>query len=76
MSSSFLLSRVLLHFDSKFDNLLGQLSAVAQTPDGSLWVGSDESQNVERLSPVAPFTFGEHRTFSVGKFVELVYPVM
>jgi hypothetical protein len=71
MPQSFLLSRVLLCFANKSDELLNHLSAVALTPEGNLWVGSDELLTVERLSPVAPFTFGEHKSFSVREYVEL-----
>lgn len=71
MTESFLLSRVLLHFDRKDDDLLGDISAVARTPDGSLWIGSDELLGIERLSPIEPYIFGKHRHYYVGDFVEL-----
>lgn len=71
MSQSFLLSRVLLQFDSNLDDLLGEISAIARTPDGSLWLGSDEFMAVERLSPIAPGIYGQHQKFHVGNFVEL-----
>jgi hypothetical protein len=72
MSKPFLLSRVLLRFDSKAEDLLGELSAVALTPDGSLWLGSDEFLSVERLSLIEPCIYGEHEPFAIGDFVELV----
>jgi len=71
MSTPFLLSRVLLRFNSKSEDLRGELSSAAVTPDGSLWVGSDEFLSVERLSLVEPYIFGEHQSFFVGDFVEL-----
>ena len=71
MPQPFLLSRVLLRFNSNSDDLLGELSSAALTPDGSLWVGSDEFLTIERLSPVEPYIFGEHQSFAVGDFVEL-----
>jgi len=47
MPESFLLSRVLIRFNGKADEPLGQdLSAAAFTPDGSLWVGSDETRTI------------------------------
>lgn len=71
MSESFILSRVLLHFKSKSEDLLGDISAVAHTPDGSLWVGSDELLGIERLSQIEPYIYGNHQHFRVGDFVEL-----
>lgn len=71
MTEGFLLSRVLLRFDQAIEDLLGELSAVTLTPDGSLWVGSDEFTRVERLSPIEPNIFGNHKTFAIGDFVDL-----
>ncbi|UBF26430.1 DUF3616 domain-containing protein [Kovacikia minuta CCNUW1] len=72
MPTPFLLSRVLLRFNDKSEDLLGQLSAVTLTPDGSCWVGSDELNTIERLSPVEPYIFGNHRSFVVNDFIPLV----
>ncbi|MDY6781469.1 MAG: DUF3616 domain-containing protein [Cyanobacteriota bacterium] len=71
MLQSFLLARVLLRFDKKADDLLGDISAATRTPDGSLWVASDERLGIERLSPVEPSIFGNHHHYRVGDFVEL-----
>jgi Protein of unknown function (DUF3616) len=71
MSAGFLLSRVLLRFEKRSKDIGANLSAVAFTPDGSLWGGSDEFTTLERLSPLAPYVFGDHRTYNVGDFVEL-----
>ncbi len=71
MPNSFLLSRVLLQFNSKSDDLIGEISAITVTPDGSIWVGSDEMQFIERLSPVAPYIYGKHERFHSTDFVEL-----
>jgi hypothetical protein len=71
MSTGFLLSRVLLRFEKTSREVWGDLSAVALTPDGSLWVGSDEFTTLERLSPIEPYIFGNHRSHEVGDFVEL-----
>lgn len=62
MSNGFLLSRVRLELRGA-ENLTAQLSAVTFSPDGHLWVGSDELRSVERLSPTAPYTYGERRSF-------------
>lgn len=72
MSEGFLLSRVLLRFDAPDDEILSNLSAVALTPDGSLWLGSDEGIAIERLSPLEPNLFGSHQSFNLGNFLPLV----
>jgi hypothetical protein len=71
MPDGFLLSRVLLRFGEMSDDLLENLSAVTLTPDGSLWVGSDELTTLERLSPLAPHVFGNHHSYALGDFVPL-----
>lgn len=72
MPNPFLLTRVLLQFNRKPSDLLESLSAVVMTPDGNLWLGADEFTSIERLSPVAPYIFGEHQSFAMGEFVELL----
>ncbi|MFK8182559.1 MAG: DUF3616 domain-containing protein [Phormidesmis sp.] len=71
MPDGFLLSRVLLEFDSQSKDLIEQISAIARTPDGSLWVGSDELRIIERLSETAPGIYGEHERFQANDFVKL-----
>ncbi|MEO0457879.1 MAG: DUF3616 domain-containing protein, partial [Cyanobacteria bacterium P01_A01_bin.114] len=71
MPNSFLLSRVLLKFDSDAEDLIGELSAATMTPDGSLWVGSDEFIAIERLRRLDTCMYGDHQQFRVGDFVEL-----
>ncbi|MCT7958011.1 DUF3616 domain-containing protein [Laspinema palackyanum] len=71
MSHSFLLSRILLKFDPETQERVGDLSAVTFTPDGSLWVGSDELLTLERLSLIEPYVYGNHQTFEIGEFIEL-----
>ncbi|MEO1354045.1 MAG: DUF3616 domain-containing protein [Cyanobacteria bacterium J06635_15] len=72
MLNSFLLSRVLLKFESDAEALIAQLSAIVRTPDGSLWVGSDEYLTIERLQPLDTCIYGNHQVFHVDDFVELV----
>lgn len=82
MSESYLLGRLLLHFDSPnlssdrddLDDLLTDLSAIASTPDGSLWLGSDEYNYLEQLFPVEqnPHIFAQHQRHFLAEFVELV----
>lgn len=71
MPDPFLLSRVLLRFGSDNDDLLNELSAAAFTPDGSLWVGSDEFRSLERLLPIAPCIYGNHQVVHLNDYIEL-----
>ncbi|MEG3867602.1 DUF3616 domain-containing protein [Microcoleus sp. MON2_D6] len=71
MPESFLLGRLLLQFTSEAADIITDLSAVALTPDGHLWLGSDETTSIERLSPVAPHIFGEHQKFAIADFIDL-----
>ncbi|NEO85059.1 MAG: DUF3616 domain-containing protein [Spirulina sp. SIO3F2] len=71
MSNAFLLSRVRLQFNQSNPDLLHQLSAIALSPDGSLWVGSDEFLSLERLSPLGSNLYGDHQTFHLGDYLEL-----
>lgn len=71
MFPPFLLSRVLLQFDSNSSGIVNDLSATTITPDGYLWVGSDEGRALERLTPIEPFVFGEHKQFHLGDFFQL-----
>jgi len=72
MTESFLLSRVLLQFNGKADNPLGEdLSAIAITPDNCLWVASDETRTLECLSPTAPYVYSNHQQFLLKNFIDL-----
>ncbi|MEG4498809.1 DUF3616 domain-containing protein [Microcoleus sp. F10-C6] len=71
MPECFLLGRLLLQFNSEAADIITDLSAVALTPDGNLWLGSDETTSIERLSPVAPHIFGEHQRFAIADFIAL-----
>lgn len=71
MTTGFLLSRALLQFQSKSDDLLEELSAVTRTPDGHLWLGSDEFITLERLTPMGDGLYGGHKTFHLKDFIEL-----
>lgn len=71
MPEAFLLSRLLLKFDPETQERVGDLSAVTFTPDGSLWVGSDELLTLERLALIEPYVYGNHQTFEIGEFIQL-----
>jgi hypothetical protein len=71
MQKPFLLTRLLLRFGIESEDLHGELSSVAITPDGSLWVGSDEFQTIERLRPIEPYIYGDHKAFHIGDFTQI-----
>jgi len=71
VSAAFLLTRIVLSFNDRSEDLRGELSAAALSPDGSLWVGSDEFLTLERLSPIEPGIYGNHQAFSLADFVDL-----
>ena len=71
MTNAFLLSRALLKFQREDDDLIEELSAVARTPDGNLWVGSDEYLTLERLSPMGDGIYGGHKTFHLKDYIDL-----
>nr|WP_255534623.1 DUF3616 domain-containing protein [Nodosilinea sp. LEGE 07298] len=73
MPNGFLLSRTLLNFQTDSEDLLAELSAVTRTPDGSLWLGSDEFITLERLTPMGDGVYGNHKTFHLKDFIELFY---
>jgi hypothetical protein len=71
MKQGFLLSRILLKFLEQKEDLLGDLSAVVLTPDGNLWLGSDELLGIERLSLIEPHIYGNHQHFPISDFIKL-----
>lgn len=71
MPNGFLLSRALLRFQTDAEDLLAELSAITRTPDGHLWLGSDEFVTLERLTPMGDGVYGNHKTFHLKDFIEL-----
>jgi hypothetical protein len=71
MPAGFLLSRIVLQFNRELRAVCEDLSAAVYTPDGSLWVASDETATVERLSLVGPYTYGNHRQFTLAELITL-----
>lgn len=71
MPQPFLLSRLLLQFDSEDDELIQELSAMTLSTDGSLWVASDEFLTLERLSPIEPHVYGNHQQFEIANYIDL-----
>lgn len=66
-----LLGQVLLKFAKKAAIVRSDLSAVVHTPEGYLWLGSDELTTIDRLLPIAPNEYGDHQQYEVGDYVNL-----
>lgn len=74
MDNPSLLNQVVLRFEDGFKEHREDVSAVRLTPDKHLWLGSDETSTIERLSFVDSQTFAEHKQFRVADFIELPEP--
>ncbi len=74
MVNSNLLNQVVLQFREQFQPFHEDLSAVLLTPDKHLWLGSDETTTLERLSFDGSHTFSNHQHIDIGKFIELPAP--
>ncbi|MBW4546778.1 MAG: DUF3616 domain-containing protein [Symplocastrum torsivum CPER-KK1] len=67
-----LLKQVMLQFQDSFKPLHEDLSAALLTPDKHLWVGSDETTTLERLTfDDDTYTFTNHQHIDLGQFIEL-----
>jgi hypothetical protein len=69
------IDRILLQFNQDFDGLNNKylrdaLSAVLWMSDRSLWLASDESTTIERLSYLDDKTFGNHEQFHLQEFLD------
>ncbi len=71
MENQSLLSQVVLTFPPEFQERREDLSAVLLTPDRHLWLGSDETSSIERLSWLDDRTFANHQHFQVADFIAL-----
>lgn len=70
-SPYFLLSRILLNFEARASDVMADISAAAFSPDGYLWVGSDEMIGVERLEPLGNHSYGKHQRFLLQNYIDL-----
>ncbi|WP_448572102.1 DUF3616 domain-containing protein [Trichothermofontia sp.] len=78
MASSGLLGHVLLRFEGDPTDIVSDLSAVVLTPEPYLWVGSDETTAIERLSPIratipgesVPQVWGNHHSFAIADLLD------
>jgi hypothetical protein len=69
--NSKLLNQVVLQFQEEFKPFHEDLSAVLLTPDQHVWVASDETTSLERLSFDGSHTFSNHQHFDIGNFISL-----
>ena len=74
MNNPSLLNRVILRFEDYFKEHREDVSAVRLTPDRHLWLGSDETSTIERLSFIEPQIFALHKQFRVTDFIALPAP--
>src|SRR4051794_6492410 len=61
---------LVLHFKDDVDKIRPDLSGVVLMPDGTLWVVSDETRSVERLT-FDGVRFDRHRSFDLGALLGL-----
>jgi Protein of unknown function (DUF3616) len=74
MQNPNLINQVLLLFTDGFKEHREDLSALLLTPEKHLWLGSDETSSIERLSFIDNNKFAEHQHYQVGKFISLPAP--
>lgn len=80
MAASGLLGQVLLQFEGDPTDIVRDLSAVVLTPEPYLWVGSDETTAIERLSLIhaaisgsgesVPQVWGNHHAFAIADLLD------
>ncbi|MBW4631745.1 MAG: DUF3616 domain-containing protein [Iphinoe sp. HA4291-MV1] len=74
MHNSHRINQVLLTFTDSFKEHRNDLSAIMLTPEKHLWLGSDETSTIERLSFVDARNFAEQKQFHVAEFIGLPAP--
>jgi hypothetical protein len=74
MGNYALLGQVLLTFQADFQQEREDLSAILLS-ENYLWLGSDETATIERLSPIGQEQFANHQSFHVSDFIELPHPI-
>lgn len=67
----FLLCRILLNFEIRASDVVSDISAAAFSPDGYLWIGSDEMIGIERLEPLGNYSYGKHQRFLLEDYIDL-----
>ncbi|WP_017654225.1 DUF3616 domain-containing protein [Fortiea contorta] len=66
--------QVILEFTNSFQEHRKDLSAVLLMPEKQLWLGSDETSTIERLSLADTGKFTNHQQFKVSEFIPLPAP--
>lgn len=61
----------LLRFQAKLADYRENLSAIVMTPGNNIWLASDETATLERLSAVEPGKFENHETFRLADYIDL-----
>lgn len=78
MTQGYLLGRTLLRFGegSEAEEIVGDLSAATFTPDGRLWLASDELSGgkitLSALTPLETDVYGRHQSFPIDGAVDLL----
>ncbi|NJO44077.1 MAG: DUF3616 domain-containing protein [Cyanobacteria bacterium CRU_2_1] len=67
MSAGYLLNRILLEFK---DDLVHQDLSTVTIADNHLWMASDETTAIERLSQIDPWTFGNQESFELENYLD------
>ncbi|MBD2503526.1 DUF3616 domain-containing protein [Anabaena azotica] len=68
------LQKVTLTFTNSFQKHREDISAVLLTQNQHLWLGSDETTTIERLSLADSGKFTNHQQFRVAEFIDLPAP--
>ncbi|OUL36945.1 hypothetical protein BV372_04720 [Nostoc sp. T09] len=74
MYNSYSIAQVFLTFTKSFQKHRKDLSALLLTSHKYLWLGSDETSTIERLSLIDPNNFADHQHFRVAEFISLPAP--
>ncbi len=69
-----LLNQVFITFAESFSKNRKDLSALLLTPQRYLWLGSDETSTLERVSFLENNKFADHQQFRVAEFIDLPEP--
>ncbi|AFY41145.1 DUF3616 domain-containing protein [Nostoc sp. PCC 7107] len=71
MHNSQIIKQIILSFTESFREYRTDISGVILTPDRYLWLGSDETASLERLTLIEENKFAEHQQYKVADFLNL-----